>query len=183
MMVPGSIIRARGKDGEMSDGTGSGGRQWRVAVLAVAVAGIALFAAACGGGPASSGGARTGSMQSKLLAFSSCMRAHGVPGFPDPQPGGGFTRSALNPIANTPQFRSAENACKSLALAAGFEHTPAQLQKHIEQLTAEDACIRKHGVPNMPDPNAQGGQSFPANITPTSPLFQAAQKACAYLNP
>jgi hypothetical protein len=82
MMVPGSIIRARGKDGEMSDGTGSGGRQWRVAVLAVAVAGIALFAAACGGGPASSGGARTGSMQSKLLAFSSCMRAHGGAGLP-----------------------------------------------------------------------------------------------------
>jgi hypothetical protein len=164
---------------------GNGGRRRRVGVLAATVAGIALLAAACGGGSASSGGARTGSMQSKLLAFSSCIRAHGVPGFPDPQPGGGFARSALNPIdLNSPQFRAAEKACRSLAIASGFEHTPAELQKHVQQEIAESLCMRKHGVPNMPLPNAQGQIVFPAGgPNPSQPQFQAAQKHCAYLNP
>jgi hypothetical protein len=164
---------------------GNGGRRGRVGVLAATVAGIALLAAACGGGSASSGGARTGSMQSKLLAFSSCIRAHGVPGFPDPQPGGGFARGALNPIdLNSPQFRAAEKACRPLAIASGFEHTPAELQKHVQQEIAESLCMRKHGVPNMPLPNAQGQMVFPAGgPNPGQPQFQAAQRHCAYLNP
>jgi hypothetical protein len=145
---------------------------------------VSVLAAACGSGPASPGAAHTRSQQSELLPFSSCIRAHGIPNFPDPQPGGGFARSALNSIdEHSPQFQSAEKACRSLAIASGFEHTPAQLQKHIEQLIAQDACLRKHGVPNMPGPDAQGQQSFPSGISPRSPQFQAAQKHCAYLNP
>jgi hypothetical protein len=145
---------------------------------------VSVLAAACAGGSASPGAAHTGSQKAALLLFSSCIRAHGVPDFPDPQPGGGFARSALSAIdLQSPQFQSAEKACRSLALAAGFEHTPAELQKHIEQLIAQDACIRKHGVPDMPGPDAQGQQSFPSGISPKSPQFQAAQKVCAYLNP
>lgn len=78
---------------------------------------------------------------------------------------------------------AAEKACRSLAIASGFEQTPAELRKHIEQLTAQDACLRKHGVPNMPGPDAQGGQTFPSGVTPRSPVFQAAARHCAYLNP
>ena len=107
-----------------------------------------------------------------------------VPGFPDPLPGGGFARSALQAVdQSSPPFKAALQACRALAIATGFEHTPAQIVQHVEQETAEDACTRKHGVPNMPDPNAQGEQSFPPTITPSSPRFQAAQKACASLNP
>jgi hypothetical protein len=35
----------------------------------------------------------------------------------------------------------------------------------------------------MPDPSAQGLQTFPPGITASSPQFQKAQKVCAYLNP
>ena len=133
---------------------------------------------------ASPGAAHGGSQRSHLLAFSACIRAHGVPDFPDPQPGGGFASSALSSIdEQSPQFQSAEKACNSLAVASGFEHTPAELQKHIEQLIAQDECIRKHGVPDMPGPDAQGEQTFPSGITPKTPVFQAAEKHCAYLNP
>jgi hypothetical protein len=53
----------------------------------------------------------------KLLAFSRCMRAHGVPDFPDPSSGGGVqlqggAGSDLNP--NNPAFQAAQNACQSL---------------------------------------------------------------------
>jgi hypothetical protein len=44
------------------------------------------------------------------------------------------------------------------------------------------ACMRKHGVPNFPDPNSQGGiqisPSSGSGLDPNSPTFQAAQKAC-----
>ena len=119
-----------------------------------------------------------------MLEFTTCIRSHGVPQFPDPLPSGGFARSALGAIdPKSPQFTAAVKACWSLAVATGFVQTPAELDRHRLQLSAEDACIRKHGVPNMPDPDAQGSQALPPGIRPSSPQFQAAEKACAYLNP
>ena len=60
-----------------------GGRQ--AGVLAAVLPSIVLLAA-CGGGPASPSATHAGWEKSKLLAFSSCIRAQGVPGFPDPGP-------------------------------------------------------------------------------------------------
>jgi hypothetical protein len=158
-------------------------RAWLVA-LTLVTAGV--LAAACGGSPSSPKAAQTGSRQGAELAYSSCIRAHGVPNFPDPQPGGGYPRSAISAIGgqNSPQLVAAQRACHSQAIAAGFVHTPAQIRRHIEQLRAESACMRKHGVPDMPDPNAQGQMIFPpGGPNPSQPQFQAAQKKCAYLNP
>ncbi|MFZ0042318.1 MAG: hypothetical protein WAK93_13490 [Solirubrobacteraceae bacterium] len=46
-------------------------------------------------------------------------------------------------------------------------------------------CMRSHGVPNFPDPGAQGGiQLTPGSgVNPQSPAFQSAQQACAKLGP
>jgi hypothetical protein len=56
----------------------------------------------------------------KLLAVSRCMRAHGVPTFPDPNP----TTGAMNPPASidksSPQVIAALEACSSLGEAAGL---------------------------------------------------------------
>jgi hypothetical protein len=66
-----------------------------------------------------SGGHPTPQQQTKGLqqglAFSECMRAHGIPAFPDPTPGGqirisGTPGSDLNP--NDPQFQAAQQACQ-----------------------------------------------------------------------
>lgn len=113
---------------------------------------------------------------------------------PDPLPGGGFSRSALNAVAGTPyespnrqlgspKFQASVKACMSEAIASGFVHTPAEIAQHDRQLLAEDECIPKHGVPDMPGPTDQGAQPFPPGITPSSSLFQKAQNHCAYLNP
>jgi hypothetical protein len=59
---------------------------------------------------------------SQALKFSACMRAHGVPSFPDPTTrNGGVTislgGSGMNP--NSPQFQSAQRACRSLMPGGG----------------------------------------------------------------
>jgi hypothetical protein len=55
----------------------------------------------------------------KILAFAQCMRAHGLPDFPDPtfdSNGGGISINAggasdLDP--NSPTFQAAQKACES----------------------------------------------------------------------
>jgi hypothetical protein len=148
---------------------------------AVAVVAGALVAA-CGG--AAHSGPHHQTEAQALLAFSACIRAHGISNFPDPQPGGGFARAALNPIdENSPQFLSADKSCRTLGIASGFDHGPGYLQKHVQQEIAQSECMRKHGVPNMPLPDAQGQIVFPPGLSPRSPAMQAASKHCAYLNP
>jgi hypothetical protein len=50
--------------------------------------------------------------------------------------------------------------------------------KNIAQFAS---CMRSHGEPNFPDPNAQGNLSITpgSGIDPSSPQFQSAQRACA----
>jgi hypothetical protein len=63
----------------------------------------------------------------QLLKYSQCMRAHGVPNFPDPQlttggigEPGGFTFDTVNLNLNqkSPQYQSAAQACQSIATHA-----------------------------------------------------------------
>jgi hypothetical protein len=60
--------------------------------------------------------AQAAKMQAQALKFSACMRAHGVPKFPDPTfSGGGVSlridrKSGLDP--NSPQFQAAQKACQ-----------------------------------------------------------------------
>ena len=67
--------------------------------------------AACGSShrPSSTTGSRT---SSPAIEFADCMRAHGVPSFPDPSEGGGPTNLAGT---GTPAFKSASRACARLA--------------------------------------------------------------------
>jgi hypothetical protein len=39
-------------------------------------------------------------------------------------------------------------------------------------------CMRTHGVPNFPDPNASGGFTFPAGTNPASSAMRTAQSKC-----
>jgi hypothetical protein len=54
-----------------------------------------------------------GQVQREALGYATCMRAHGVPSFPDPSPAGGFSLpGSIN--ASLSFFRVAEQACKKL---------------------------------------------------------------------
>lgn len=66
-------------------------------------------------------GLRTGAgqnpqQQSQLLKFVSCMRSHGVSNFPDPSASGTLLlQGGTNGVdPNSPQFKSAMQACRSL---------------------------------------------------------------------
>jgi hypothetical protein len=179
----------------------------RASILGAALAGVSLLLAACGGGPAASGVASLGSTTTsasassaagnsggapspaetkKLLEFVSCVRAHGVADYPEPLASGGFSRSAMNAVnENSPQYQSALLTCRSLAVASGIEHTPAQVALHDKQLLAYAECMRKQGVTNFPDP-VDGGFNISAGnggFDRTSSRFKRADATCAHLNP
>jgi hypothetical protein len=68
--------------------------------------------------PAGARGGQTASsqLQAQALKYSSCMRSHGVPKFPDPTFSGGGVRMQLHGIdPNAPAFKQAQQACASLA--------------------------------------------------------------------
>ena len=101
----------------------SGNWLWRVRnLLAALVIGLALVAVVCscslpGSGAAngspSSGGTTSGS--SYTVAFAECMRAHGMPNFPNPGNGSAFGPPGSGVDPTSPQFQRALQACKSLA--------------------------------------------------------------------
>lgn len=52
------------------------------------------------------------SMRLQMIAFANCMRAHGVPNFPDPGPNG-IQFPVNSPITQSPAFQRAQNGpCK-----------------------------------------------------------------------
>jgi hypothetical protein len=183
-----------------------------VVVLASAV----LLLAGCGGGSSSPGvahlsntsgdsSANTGgksstpesraSTQQKMVAYSQCMRSHGVAEFPEPTEGHLLVHTSVhnghvtgvNP--ESAQFQAAEKACKSLAPPQQAP-SPAMQAKMQESALKMSQCMRTHGVPNFPDPTFSDGgvrmklKAGGANgIDPESPQFRAAQKACQSIAP
>jgi hypothetical protein len=56
--------------------------------------------------------------QTHLLAFARCIRAHRVPGFPDPTSTGSFPSSIARIDRSSPTFRAAAKACLPVATGA-----------------------------------------------------------------
>lgn len=152
-------------------------------------------------GPASGGGAglssgsglqpgihiATGATGAKALAFSECMRSHGVPNFPDPNSQGVMNGSGINP--GSPSFQAANKDCRHL-LPNGGAPTPAQLAKNLAQALKFSECMRSHGIADFPDPQTGGGgisislKGAPgSDLSPGNPRFASASKACQSLNP
>lgn len=172
------------EDDKVDDITSAGRdrqRRARTGSLAAALAGVAMLAAACGGGsPAGSGPGNGQTPYQQALAYAQCMRAHGDPGFPDPNSQGLFSHPA------GPEYQSAGRACGHLLPSQPL--TTAQKQQHVGQALKFSACMRSHGVPSFPDPIiAQGGTAVgfrpPRNIDQNSPQFQSAIRACREFEP
>jgi hypothetical protein len=138
-------------------------------------------AAAPVGGSASSPHGLVGA----LVKYSACMRSHGVPQFPDVSVGKGVVKVALPAsIVNTPQFKSAQRACRSLAppRLAPPVITP---QDQADYLKAAQ-CMRSHGVTGFPDPVFSSGQvrfPLPPGMDATSTPFRRAREICEMLIP
>lgn len=193
------------------------------AILTPAALTAALLVAGCGGSSSSPGVAHLGSStsssadpasggssspesessasaQQKIIAFSHCMRTHGVPEFPEPSEGHVLLRSSdrnghvtgINP--QSAQFQAASKACAKLSPKGGKPPSAAEQAKLQEKALQFSQCMRTHGVPSFPDPefSSSGGgigihigsrKGGPSRIDPSSPEFQAAQKACQSIMP
>lgn len=116
------------------------------------------------------------------IKFSTCIRHHGVPSFPDPEANADGIQIPVSLAENpSPAFRSAMQACKYLMAAGGSPPVASASQKVAAVRLAQ--CMREHGVPNYPDPTYQDGQEIPPSIAdpainPASPAFGAASKKC-----
>jgi hypothetical protein len=121
------------------------------------------------------------------VAFTACMRSHGVPNFPDPDGRGTITitvSASLNP--SSPAFRRALAACRHLIPSgseAGHHLSQAQQQQLRARALAFATCMRANGVPSYPDPKFSNGgisqgYSAKSGVDPNSPIFQQAQKTC-----
>lgn len=170
--------------------------------VAVAALLAGLLVAGCGGGsprPTATSGYGSGP-----LAFARCMRADGVPNFPDPAAGGGFDLNGINPAS--PAFRAAQTKCHSLwgryavggplPALGGTTHPSAQT---LAKLVTISQCMRQHGVPDYPDPrtsvpsNPFGGGTgvitdydgaillFPSTLNQQAPAYKQAAAACGSL--
>jgi len=175
-------------------------------LLPVGVAALALLGTACSGGTtprvaslgsststtaagAQAGTPSPGALVADLDRYATCMRAHGVPDFPDPvisQSANGETVQAVKVPATgqSPAFKAAANACKSLRPPAPTPPpiTPAQQQAYLSAA----ACMRSHGISGFPDPVFSGGDvrfPIPAGMDPNSPQFLQARQTCQKLIP
>jgi hypothetical protein len=149
------------------------------AVIAL-LAGLTIFLAACGGsGGGSAAGpptasASAGSSQGGAVVFAQCVRSHGVPDFPDPQ-NGHFLISGSD--QNNPNYNSAVQTCQHL-LGPGGATNGGTGGSNNSQLLSFAHCMQTHGVPQFPDPTANGGIGLPPGVDPNSQQFQQAWQKC-----
>jgi hypothetical protein len=161
-----------------------------------------LLLAACGSSAPSKSTASSAPLAAATtnspIAFAKCMRASGVPNFPDPgsngnggftiqssqRAGSGASLSVDGVSVNAPAFQSAMQTCRKLMPNGGVP-SAAQSAKMRADALAMSSCMRAHGVSNFPDPTfgtgPAGGVSVRIGgpgIDPSSPAFQAAQKIC-----
>lgn len=131
-----------------------------------------------------------------FIAFSKCMRAHGVTKFPDPSGHGiNIGGTGINP--RSPAFQAAQHTCFRLLPGGGPQGRPATAAE-IKQADQTAQCMRAHGITGYPDPiitqesptalnpanyssiEAGNGMiiAIPKSINESSPAFVKALKAC-----
>jgi hypothetical protein len=159
-------------------------------VLAAAMAGTVLLAAACSGGTHSSGTSAPQQTAKAMNVFAQCMRSHGQTDFYYANPQslnknsstpvfgiGGYYVTGVSPQSS--QFHSALASCKHLLPPVPSRSvTKQQLDRDVQFAQ----CMHAHGFPSYPEPDVQNGQlvgkPLPSSIDTSSPQFQAAETAC-----
>lgn len=141
---------------------------------------LVLLAAACGGRPPSADPAGTPAVSTQAVAYSRCLRSHGVPDFPDPTRQGGVPKVTPQQAGvSNARFQAAQRACAPL-----LQPAPAQAPRIMTGLLTFARCMRSRGVPDWPDPttdrNGQPVFDIPG-IDPASPRVSNAAGQCTHL--
>ena len=134
-------------------------RAWPVARIVAAIIAMAACAllAACSRNPSQAGSGSPNSPSTnsqKMLAFSRCVREHGVPNYPDPGSNGQVAKQTAQQLeVSNSQLQAALNACEHLLPNTGnIDDNPAALQQWWNQMQRFAQCMHTHGVPNWPGP-------------------------------
>ncbi|HET9061219.1 MAG TPA: hypothetical protein VFN61_14970 [Acidimicrobiales bacterium] len=170
---------------------------------------IALSLTACGGGgsptsvahlgktvpattvaPGPGGGGNLRQMYLDAVAYTGCMRTHGLPDLAVPTTVDNATQQevgfGLPPNQQSPQYRAADKACQYLLPGNGAGPSQQMVQQAMTKALKFSVCMRKHGLPRFPDPKANAeGISITGGhgIDPRSPQYQRAQADCRAFSP
>lgn len=154
------------------------------------VIGIAACVLAAGCGSSSPKSTSPSTFAAQQLAFSKCMRADGVPSFPDPGAPAGPAESSFLGIAipatidmHSPAVESAFAACRHvIASIVSPQGKPPITAALKESMIAHAQCMRTHGVPAYQDPIfplGGGIETFDGpGVNPESPAYQRAASDC-----
>jgi hypothetical protein len=158
---------------------------WLGATLAV-LGVIVLAACGTSGSTNASGDSSPSTAYQKALAYAQCIRAHGVPDYPDPNSQGEFiiqNGSSAPPSVSAAVENAATSACQKLLPPSMAQGPPQGAPGSNTQELRFSACMRSHGEPDFPDPAANGSYTLPSGMNAESPQFQNAAKACQSLRP
>jgi len=158
----------------------------------VAVACFSVLAAGCGGAgtprvASVASSTQTATEPQSITAYSSCMRSHGVPTFPDPNDSGEIQKGPVVAAreVDPSRFDAAAKACGNLVPQGPGGSVQISRADRVDYLKAA-ACMRAHGIPGFPDPVFQnGGVKFniPSSINPNTPQVVHALPICRKLIP
>jgi len=169
--------------------------RWRRAALVTAgivAAGVAVAACAGPSSPGAGGPSADDSTPATgLLAYSSCVRSHGVPSFPDPASSGGIPKESSQQLGvSLSVLEAAQGACQHLIPAGqslSGQHRQTVTAQQQEYYLKAATCMRSHGITNFPEPVFSGGQvEFPQLqrlVDVGSPQFTRAYHVCQKLIP
>jgi hypothetical protein len=137
------------------------------------------------------------SLQQASIAYAKCMRANGVPSFPDPNGSGGFSFHASAGLIHSPLFKAAQAKCHKL-LPEGPGSGPPPSPQTLARFLKIARCMRQHGVTDFPYPRTTAPANpfgsgiaelsdiegvillFGSTIDQQSPVFTRAAAACAF---
>ena len=153
-----------------------------------------LALAGCGGaGPATTSGTSPGTGQSVQqqarvvwLDYARCVRSHGFPNFPDPQVNSQGGASFGNSTQTKSIGLQVQGSCGSILnrLPAAVRDTTPVTAAELHQEVLFAGCMRRHGLPDWPDPRPDGtfrlaGTPY-ATMGKTGPVLNGIQACRAY---
>ena len=148
----------------------------------LAAFGLLLLTAACGGGPKAV--SSPWASAPPRMAFVRCVRAHGVPSYPDPNSNGQEPPGTKQLFVSNRRFQAASDTCHHLLPNGGhLAQAPQADAMTVAGAVRLAGCMRTHGYPTFPDPtiDAVGQPVFnvqAAGLAPHSPRLLATLRRC-----
>jgi hypothetical protein len=173
-------------------------------VAAALIAGMVLLLAACGGSPSAGSGGSPSAGSGSAVAYSACMRAHGVSNYPDPNSSGILPKTDAQALGVAiSRYQASQSACQAMlpdSASESFDNQvrqcylagacpPALVQQMMTHGRTIARCTRSHGIPNWPDPtlDSQGRPFFDlssqgiSRSESHSPEYEAKEGLCSRL--